>query len=91
MILNIKFDLTGVTLNVKKGERIYVKKVKNADDILKGLDKILKKNKIEVTDIKVVKVVDNLKKVHYTSYRIAKAIQKALNFSLKLNQSQKLF
>lgn len=83
MILNIKFDLTGITLNLKKGERVYVQKVKDADEILKGLDRVLKKSKIELALIKDVRIVNNLENIGYTSQRIAKAIQKALNFSLK--------
>ena len=57
--------------------------VKNAEEVLKGLDKILKKSKIGINTIKTIKV-DDLNKNRYTSYRIIKAIEKALKFSLNL-------
>lgn len=90
-ILSIKITPIGIVLILRKEDKVYIERVKNAEDILKGLDKILKKSKIENTNIRSIKVIDNLDKTGYTSYRIAKAIQKALKFSLELKQAQKLF
>ncbi len=56
-------------------------KVENAEKVLEGLDKILKRSKIGITVINSIKV-DDLNKSRYTSYRIIKAIEKALKFSL---------
>ncbi len=87
MILNIKLNLSGITLSVKIGDKNYLEKVKDADEILKGLDRILKKSKINFARIRDVRIVNNSEKnTGYTSQRIAKAIQKALNFSLKFNK-----
>ena len=64
----------------KKGKK-YKEIVKNADKILEGLDKILKRSKIGITDLKNIKV-DDLNKNRYTSYRIIKAIEKALKLKI---------
>lgn len=55
--------------------------VENAEKVLEGLDKILKRSKIEITDIKNIKV-DDLNKNRYTSYRIVKSIEKALKLKI---------
>lgn len=55
--------------------------VENAEKVLEGLDKILKKSKIEITDIKNIKTID-LNKNRYTSYRIVKSIEKALKLKI---------
>jgi len=65
----------------KFGVRVYAEKVENAEDVLEGLDKILKKSKIEITDIKDIKI-DALNKNRYTSYRIIKSIEKVLKLNL---------
>ena len=78
-ILNIKINPREIALNLKKGDRIYVEKVEKAEDLLLGLDKILKKSKIKFIDIGKIKV-DNLNKSRYTSFRIVKSIEKALKF-----------
>ncbi len=78
-ILNIKINPREIALNLKKGDRIYVERVEKAEDLLLGLDKILKKSKIKFIDIGKIKV-DNLNKSRYTSFRIVKSIEKALKF-----------
>lgn len=71
---------------LKNKNRIMGKaRVKNAEDILDGLDKILKKSKINIADIKNIRTVNNLGKTRCSSLRIAKTIEKALKFGLKLN------
>jgi len=70
----------------KKREIIGREEVKNAEKILEGLDKILKKNKIEITTIKLIKV-DDLNKNKHTSYRIIKSIEKALKLGLNFKLS----
>lgn len=55
--------------------------VENAEKVLGGLDKILKKSKIGITAIKSMKVED-LNKNRYTSFRIIKSIEKALKLNL---------
>jgi len=60
-------------------------RVKSADKILEGLDKILKRSKIEITDIKSIKI-DNQNKNRHTSYRIAEAILRALRIILALSK-----
>jgi hydrogenase maturation factor HypF (carbamoyltransferase family) len=81
-ILDIKINLRETTLNLKKGNRIYVEKVEKAEDLLLGLDKILKKSKIKFIDIGKIKV-DNFNKSRYTSFRIVKSIEKALKFKTR--------
>jgi len=74
----------------KKREVIGREEVKNAEKILEGLDKILKKSKVKITAIKAIKV-DDLNKNSYTSYRIIKAVEKALKLGLNFKLSKKLF
>lgn len=81
-ILNIKLNPQEIVLNLKKEDRIYTEKVEKAEDLLLGLDKILKKSKIKPTDIGKIKV-DNFNKSRYTSFRIVKSIEKALRLSIK--------
>lgn len=81
-ILNIKINPREITLNLKKEDRIYNEKVEKAEDLLLGLDKIVKKSKVKFIDIGKIKV-DNFNKGRYTSFRIVKSIEKALRLSIK--------
>jgi len=72
---------TSVEVILEKNKRIYREKVESADKVLEGLDKILKKSKIEITAVKSIKV-DDLNRNRYTSYRIVKSIEKALKIKL---------
>lgn len=72
-----KKGVVPVEVILKKNGRIYKETVANAEKVLEGLDKILKKSKIETTNIKTIKTID-LNKDRYTSYRIIKSIEKAL-------------
>jgi len=72
---------TPVEVILEKNKRIYREKVESADKVLEGLDKILKKSKIEITAVKSIKV-DDLNRNRYTSYRIVKSIEKALKIKL---------
>lgn len=78
--LKITINPREIVINLKKGDRIYVEQVLRAEDLLLGLDKILKKSKIKVIDIRNIRI-DNLNKSKYTSFRIIKSIEKALRFS----------
>lgn len=83
-VLNIKFTPVGIVLIFRKGREIYAEEVKEAEDALERLDKILKRSKIRITDIKNIRIKNsNLVKDRYTSYRIIKSIEKALRFSIK--------
>lgn len=55
--------------------------VENAEKILEGLDRIFKKSRIGTTAIKNIKTIDSNKN-RYTSYRIVKSIEKALNLKI---------
>lgn len=79
-ILNIKINPSEIIIALKKGDDVYVEKVEKAEDVLLGLDKILKKSKIKVIDIGNIKI-DNFNKSKHTSFRIVKSIEKALRFS----------
>lgn len=70
-----------VEIILKKDKKIYKKTVGSADKVIEGLDRILKGSKIEITNIKSIKV-DDLNKNRYTSYRILKSIEKALKLKL---------
>jgi len=76
-MLNIKINPREILLNLKNGDRIYIEKVEKAEDLLLGIDKILKKSKIKFIDIGKIRV-DNFNKGRYTSFRIVKSIEKAL-------------
>lgn len=78
-ILNIKINPSEIVIALKKGNDMYIEKVEKAEDVLLGLDKILKKSKIKVIDIGNIKI-DNFNKSKYTSFRIVKSIEKALKF-----------
>jgi hypothetical protein len=72
-----------VEVILKRAARIICKEtVENPEKILEGLDKILKRSKISITDIKSINI-DNLNQNRYTSYRITKSIKKALKFALR--------
>lgn len=73
---------TPVEIVLEKNGQVYKQKVQKADNVLEGLDKLLKKYKISITDLKSVKTVDNFSQISYTSCRIVKSIEKALNFGL---------
>lgn len=70
-----------VEVILEKNGQKYKEIVKNADKILEGLDKILKKSKIGITGLENIKTID-LNKNRYTSYRIIKAIEKALKLKI---------
>ena len=74
-----------VEIILEAGDSTYKEKAESADKILRGLDKILKKSRIEITDIKSIKI-DNQNKNRYTSYRIAEAILRALKIILVLSK-----
>lgn len=72
-----------VEVVLKRAARVICKEtVENPEKILEGLDKILKRSKINITDIRSINI-DNLNPNRYTSYRIAKGIEKALKFALR--------
>ncbi len=81
-VLNITITPVDITLILKRGSEIYTEKIEEAEDMIERLDRILKKSKIEITDIRNIKI-DNFNKNKYTSYRILKSIEKALRFSIK--------
>lgn len=70
-----------VEVILKGDKRIYKEKVESADNVLEGLDKILKRSKMKIADIEGIKV-DDLNRNRYTSYRIIKSIEKALKLKL---------
>lgn len=70
-----------VEVILEKDKKIFKETVESADKVLEGLDRILKRSKIEITNIKSIKV-DDLNKNRYTSYRIIRAIEKALKLKL---------
>lgn len=82
----LKSDKKGevpVEVILKRNARVICKEtVDNPEKILEGIDKILKRSKISITDIKSINI-DNLNQNRYTSYRIAKSIKKALKFALR--------
>lgn len=72
-----------VEVILKRNSRVICKEtVDNPEKILEGLDKILKRSKINITDIRSINI-DNLNQNRYTSYRIARSIEKALKFALR--------
>lgn len=71
-----------IEIILKRKNKIIIAKAGEAEDVLDKLDKILKKSKIEITDIRNIKI-DNLNKNRYTTYRILKSLEKALRFSIK--------
>lgn len=71
-----------VEIILKRKNKIIRAEAEEAEDALDKLDRILKKSKIEITDIKNIRI-DNLNKSKYTTYRILKSIEKALRFSIK--------
>lgn len=85
-----------VKIILETNRKRYSEKVESADDVLKGLDKILKKSRMEITSVKNIKTVSSLspsksKKVDkfckksYTSCRIVKSVEKAIKFYLNFN------
>ncbi len=74
-------DKQVIEIIVKSKGKIIRTEVGEAEDALIGLDKILKKNKIKIGEIRSIKI-DNQNKNRYTSYRILKSIEKAIKFSL---------
>jgi len=54
---------------------------KDTDQLLSTLDKLLKRNKIEIKEVKKIKLEIN-KKAGLTSQRITKALIKALSLNL---------
>ena len=60
----------------------YSLSVKKSEDILQALDKILKKNKINLVNLGGLKLVFPKEK-SLTSWRIIKIIEKTLNFVIK--------
>ena len=74
-----------VEIILEAKDNTYKEKAESADKILEALDKILKKSRIEITDIKSIKI-DNQNKNRYTSYRIAEAILRALKIILVLSK-----
>jgi len=74
-----------VEIILEARDKTYKEKAESADKILETLDKILKKSRIEITDIKSIKI-DNQNKNRYTSYKIAEAIQRALKIILVLSK-----
>jgi len=81
IILNIKINSSEIIITLKRGDKTYIEKIKKAEETLNAFDKILRKSKIEIADIKSIRI-DNLNKNKYTSYRILKSIEKAINFSI---------
>lgn len=81
-----------VEVILRRNSRIIGReKMESADKVLEGLDRILKRSKIEMTNIiglrptsrrlENIKTID-LNKNRYTSYRILKSIEKALKLKL---------
>ncbi len=71
-----------IEIIVKTSDKIIRSEAGEAENVLDKLDKILKKSKIEITDIKNIRI-DNLDKNRYTTYRIIRSIEKGLKFSIK--------
>lgn len=67
-----------VEIILKKGDKVY-KRIEETDKLLEGLDKILKKSKVEINSIrKKIRIDNSSTKNKYTSFRIVKSIEKAL-------------
>ena len=69
---------TPVDVILKQGKVTYREKVESTDEVLERLDKILKKNRIDIKAIRSVKIVDKFLETSYTSRRILKSVEKAL-------------
>ncbi|MBD3282454.1 MAG: hypothetical protein GF387_02485 [Candidatus Portnoybacteria bacterium] len=77
--LSLKKNSRKLILKIKKDELKVEKKINKADELIEELDKFLKKNKIKIELFKDINVETD-KEIGLTSYRIVKAIEKALNF-----------
>jgi len=86
----------GVKIILEVNKKRYLEKVESADNLLEGLDRILKKSRMEITSVKNIKTVsslfpkksnrvDKFCKTSYTSCRIVKSIEKAIKFCLNFN------
>lgn len=73
-----KKDMIFLSFNTIKGQK-YCIQVEKSDELLKILDKFLKKNRIKTTSIKDWKV-DFFKEKSITSQRISQSILSALKF-----------
>jgi len=91
--MQLSFEIIS-TAEQKKEKNIYKEIANSADNVIEKLDKILRKSKMKFTDIKNIKIinlpplvksekVDDSSNISYTSYRIIKSIEKALNFNKK--------
>jgi tRNA A37 threonylcarbamoyladenosine modification protein TsaB len=58
-----------------------------SDKLLPEIDKLLKKNKLDVRDVAKVRFITNIKH-SYTSVRIAQAVVKAINWAKKYKTVQ---
>ncbi|MFZ5559496.1 MAG: hypothetical protein ACOZAL_01750 [Patescibacteria group bacterium] len=70
-----------VEIVLRDKNKIFKSITENTDNLLSTLDKLLKRNKIELETLNDIKV-EISKKAGFTSQRIVKAIVKALSLNL---------
>lgn len=87
MNIEIKIESNQVSIFLKKkngilDEVIFPEERNLAEKLLPSIDKLLRKNKLEPKDIKVMKLKADMDD-SYTTFRIAKSVTDSFNWAVK--------
>ncbi len=88
MILQVKIENKIVELSLSEKEKVldalsFAEDHDLASNLLPNIDKLLKRNKLQPKDIEKMELKTDIAE-SYTSFRIAKAVEDAFNWSRKI-------
>lgn len=83
-IIEIKLDKRIIEICLKEGKKIldkisFEEKGDLTEKLLPNIDRLIKKNKFQIKDIKKITTQSDLREP-FTSYRILKTLEKTFNF-----------